>query len=171
MDEVGHLYECEEYFVPELLCSARAMKAAMSLLRPLLAKAGSKSMGRIVIGTVQGDLHDLGKNLVAAMLEGGGFEVTDLGVDVSAEKFIAAVKEKHPQIICLSGLLTVTIPGMKTIIEALQQAGLRNQVKILVGGAPVTPEYAKAIGADGYGENASAAVSAARNICTGGTAA
>ena len=149
MDEVGRLYECEEYYVPELLCSARAMKAAMALLRPLLAEASSQSMGRVVIGTVQGDMHDLGKGLVAAMLEGGGFEVTDLGVDVSAQKFVAAVKEKRPQIMCLSGMLTVTIPGMKAIIEAVQQAGLRDQVKILVGGAPVTPEFAKKIGADG----------------------
>jgi corrinoid protein of di/trimethylamine methyltransferase len=171
MAEVGRLYECEDYFVPELLLSARAMKAAVTLLRPLLVASGAEPVGRVVIGTVQGDLHDIGKNLVASMLEGGGFEVTDLGVDVSAEKFVAAVKEKQPHIVCLSGLLTVTIPGMKTIIEAVQRAGLRDQVKILVGGAPVTPEYAREIGADGYGENASAAVKVAKQIRAGRPAA
>ena len=166
MAEVSNLYETGEYFVPELLLSARAMKAAVTLLRPLLTATGAEPIGRVVIGTIQGDLHDIGKNLVATMLEGGGFDVTDLGVDVPAEKFVAAIVEKRPQIVCLSGLLTVTIPGMKTIIEAIRQAGLRTQVKILVGGAPVTPEYAQEIGADGYGANASAAVVAARQVCT-----
>ena len=167
MAEVGRLYECEEYFVPELLLSARAMKGALALLRPLLAASGAEPVGRVVIGTVQGDLHDIGKNLVVSMLEGGGFDVIDLGVDVSAEKFIAAIKEKKPQIVGLSGLLTVTIPGMKAIVEAMKQAGVRDLVKIMVGGAPVTPEFAKEIGADGYGENASIAVMVARQICQG----
>jgi 5-methyltetrahydrofolate--homocysteine methyltransferase len=120
----------------------------------------------VVIGTVKGDLHDIGKNLVVSMLEGGGFEVTDLGVDVAPEKFVAAVRERKPDIVCLSALLTVTIPAMKTTIEAMKQAGLRDHVKILVGGAPVTPEYAKEIGADGYGENANVAVSVAKQVCT-----
>jgi len=170
MAEVGRLYECEEYFVPELLLSARAMKGALELLRPLLAATGVQPAGRIIIGTVKGDLHDIGKNLVASMLEGGGFEVTDLGADVAPEKFISAVQQKHPQIVCLSALLTVTMPAMKTTIEAMKTAGVRNQVKVLVGGAPVTPEYAREIGADGYGENASVAVSVARQICTGAPA-
>jgi len=170
MAEVGRLFECEEYFVPELLLSARAMKAALELLRPLLAETGVKPTGKVVIGTVKWDLHDIGKNLVASMLEGGGFEVTDLGVDVSPERFIAAVQEKRAQIICLSALLTVTVPSMKTTIEALKQAGIRDQVKVLIGGAPVTAEYAKEIGADGYGENASVAVNIARQICAGASA-
>jgi 5-methyltetrahydrofolate--homocysteine methyltransferase len=170
MAEVGRLFECEEYFVPELLLSARAMKAALELLRPLLAETGVKPTGKVVIGTVKGDLHDIGKNLVASMLEGGGFEVTDLGVDVSPERFIAAVQEKRAQIICLSALLTVTVPSMKTTIEALKLAGIRDQVKVLIGGAPVTAEYAKEIGADGYGENASVAVNIARQICAGASA-
>jgi len=170
MAEVGELYESGEYFVPELLLSARAMKAAVALLRPLLVAGGVEPVGRVVIGTIQGDLHDIGKNLVVSMLEGGGFDVVDLGVDVSAEKFVAAVKESRPQIMCLSGLLTVTIPGMKRIIEAVREAGLRDQVKILVGGAPVTPEYAKEIGADGYGANASAAVAVAKRFCTASAA-
>jgi len=170
MAEVGRLFECEEYFVPELLLSARAMKAALELLRPLLAETGVKPTGKVVIGTVKGDLHDIGKNLVASMLEGGGFEVTDLGVDVSPEKFIAAIQEKRAQIICLSALLTVTVPSMRTTIEALKQAGIRDQVKVLIGGAPVTAEYAREIGADGYGENASVAVTIARQICAGASA-
>jgi corrinoid protein of di/trimethylamine methyltransferase len=167
MAEVGRLYECEEYFVPELLLSARAMKGALELLRPLLAAKGVQPTGRVVIGTVKGDLHDIGKNLVASMLEGGGFEVTDLGADVTPEKFISAVQQNHPQIVCLSALLTVTMPAMRTTIEAMKTAGVRNQVKVLVGGAPVTSEYAREIGADGYGENASVAVAVARRICTG----
>jgi 5-methyltetrahydrofolate--homocysteine methyltransferase len=153
--------------VPELLLSARAMKGALELLRPLLAEAGAKPTGRVVIGTVKGDLHDIGKNLVSSMLEGGGFEVIDLGADVASEKFVAAVQQKRPHIVCLSALLTVTMPAMRTTIEALKQAGVRDQVKVMVGGAPVTPEYAKEIGADGYGENASVAVTMARQICAG----
>jgi 5-methyltetrahydrofolate--homocysteine methyltransferase len=167
MAEVGRLFECEEYFVPELLLSARAMKGALELLRPLLAETGAQPTGRVVIGTVKGDLHDIGKNLVSSMLEGGGFEVTDLGADVAPGKFVAAVQQKRPHIVCLSALLTVTMPAMRTTIEALKQAGVRDQVKVLVGGAPVTPEYAKEIGADGYGENASVAVTVARQICAG----
>lgn len=165
MAEVGRRFECQDYFVPELLVAARAMKSALELLRPLLAETGAQPTGRVVIGTVKGDLHDIGKNLVASMLEGGGFEVTDLGVDVAPEDFVSAVRNKGPQIVCLSALLTVTMPAMKTIIAAMKQAGVRDQVKVLVGGAPVTPEYAKEIGADGYGENASVAVTVARQFC------
>lgn len=164
MDEVGKRYEEEEYFVPELLLSARAMKGALELLRPLLAERGAKPTGTVAIGTVKGDLHDIGKNLVASLLEGGGFEVIDLGADVPPEKFIEAIREKGAQIVCLSALLTVTMPSMKTTIEALKQAGLRDHVKVLVGGAPVTQQYADDIGADGYGESASNAVHLARKM-------
>lgn len=164
MDEVGRRYEAEEYFVPELLLAARAMKAALEPLRPLLAASGAQPAGRVVIGTVKGDLHDIGKNLVASMLEGGGFEVTDLGADVSPEKFIEAVRASGANIVCLSALLTVTMPSMKKTIEALETAGVRSQVKVFVGGAPVTAQYAKEIGADGYSETASGAVALARSI-------
>jgi 5-methyltetrahydrofolate--homocysteine methyltransferase len=164
MDEVGRRYEAEEYFVPELLLAARAMKAALVHLRPLLAASGAQPAGRVVIGTVKGDLHDIGKNLVASMLEGGGFEVMDLGADVSPEKFIEAVRTSGANIVCLSALLTVTMPSMKKTIEALDAAGVRQQVKVFVGGAPVTEQYAKEIGADGYSETASGAVALARSI-------
>src|ERR1035437_9481259 len=164
MDEVGRLFECEEYFVPELLLSGRAMKGSLKLLRPLLAARGDEPAGRVVIGTVKGDLHDIGKNLVASMLEGGGFEVTDLGTDVPPDRFIDAIQKKNADIICLSALLTVTMPAMKTTIEALARAGVRDKVKVLIGGAPVTPQYARDIGADGYGENAPAAVALARKL-------
>jgi 5-methyltetrahydrofolate--homocysteine methyltransferase len=146
MDEVGRLFEAEEYFVPELLLAGRAMKT------------------RVVIGTVMGDLHDIGKNIVASMLEGGGFEVIDLGTDVSPDKFIAAVEDRDPQIVCMSALLTVTMPAMKIIIDALKTAGLRTRVKVLVGGAPVTMQYAREIGADGYSENASGAVTLVKSL-------
>jgi corrinoid protein of di/trimethylamine methyltransferase len=165
MAEVGRLYECEEYFVPELLLAARAMKGSLALLRPLLAASGTEPTGRVVIGTVKGDLHDIGKNLVASMLEGGGFEVTDLGADVSPDKFVSTVRELKPDLLCLSALLTVTAPSMRSPIEALKQAGLREAVKVMVGGAPVTPEFAREIGADGYSENASQAVVLARQFC------
>jgi corrinoid protein of di/trimethylamine methyltransferase len=164
MDEVGRRFECEEYFVPELLLSARAMKSALALLRPLLVERGAKPAGRVLIGTVKGDLHDIGKNLVASLLEGGGFEVIDLGADVSPEAFVNAVREKKPHLVGLSALLTVTMPSMGLTIEALEKAGLRDQVKVLIGGAPVTPEFAKEIRADGYAENASVAVSLARRL-------
>jgi 5-methyltetrahydrofolate--homocysteine methyltransferase len=164
MDEVGRLFECEEYFVPELLLAGRAMKSAMELLKPLLSAAGQRMAVRIVIGTVKGDLHDIGKNIVASMLEGSGFEVIDLGTDVSPENFVAAVEERKPQVVCLSALLTVTMPAMKLTIDALKTAGLRTQVKVLVGGAPVNSQYAKEIGADGYSENASGAVGLVKNL-------
>jgi 5-methyltetrahydrofolate--homocysteine methyltransferase len=162
MAEVGRRFECSEYFVPELLLAARAMKASLELLRPLLAASGAESAGRVVIGTVQGDLHDIGKNLVAAMLEGGGFEVTDLGVNVSPQKFVTAIREKNAQIVALSALLTTTMPAMKGTMEALVQGGVREKVKVLVGGAPITQKYADEIGADGYSDNAAASVALAR---------
>jgi 5-methyltetrahydrofolate--homocysteine methyltransferase len=164
MDEVGRLFEAEEYFVPELLLAGRAMKSAMALIRPLLVAAGQRMAVRVIIGTVKGDLHDIGKNIVASMLEGSGFEVIDLGADVSPESFVAAVRERQPHIVCMSALLTVTMPAMKTTIAALENAGVRNQVKVLIGGAPVTSQYAKEIGADGYSENASGAVSLVKSL-------
>jgi corrinoid protein of di/trimethylamine methyltransferase len=167
MDEVGRLFECEEYFVPELLLAGRAMKGAMELLKPLLVAAGQKMAVRVVIGTVKGDLHDIGKNIVASMLEGSGFEVIDLGTDVSPENFVAAVEQRKPHVVCMSALLTVTMPAMKLTIDALQTAGLRTQVKVLIGGAPVTHQYAKEIGADGYSENANGAVGLVKNLLAG----
>lgn len=162
MDEVGSRFERKEYFVPELLLAARAMKSALELVRPLLAERGSQPVGRVVIGTVSGDLHDIGKNLVAALLEGAGFEVTDLGVNVTAEKFIAAAREKNATIVALSALLTTTMPAMRTTIAAIRSSELGEQVKVLIGGAPITQKFADEIGADGYSENAPGAVALAR---------
>src|SRR5208283_3250096 len=162
MDEVGKRYEEEEYFVPELLLSARAMKGSLELLRPLLAERGAKPTGTVAIGTVKGDLHDIGKNLVASLLEGGGFEVIDLGVNVTPEKFIETVNTKQANIVAMSALLTTTMPSMKTTIDALKQAGVRSKVKVLIGGAPITQKYAEEIGADGYSENAVGAVALAK---------
>ncbi|HSV74812.1 MAG TPA: corrinoid protein [Chthonomonadales bacterium] len=164
MDEVGRLFEANEYFVPELLIAARAMKGALEIIKPKLVDAGAQPAGRVAIGTVRGDLHDIGKNLVAAMLEGGGFEVIDLGVDVSPERFVETAKEKGASVIAMSALLTTTMPGMKTTIEALTQAGIRGQVKVMIGGAPVTQRYADEIGADGFSDNASGAVRIARQL-------
>ena len=164
MSEVGQKFECNEYFVPELLLSARAMKSALELIRPLLVATGAQPTGRVAIGTVKGDLHDIGKNLVAAMLEGGGFEVIDLGVNVTPEQFIATVREKGANIIAMSALLTTTMPSMKTTIDAIKAAGVRDQVKVLIGGAPITQKYADEIGADGYSDNAAGAVTLARQL-------
>jgi 5-methyltetrahydrofolate--homocysteine methyltransferase len=164
MDEVGRRFQSDEYFVPDLLMAGRAMKGCVERLRPLLAAAGVQPVGRVVIGTVRGDLHDIGKNLVASMLEGGGFEVTDLGIDVSPERFVEAVRSKAPNIVALSALLTVTLPAMKTTVEALRHAGLRERVRIMVGGAPVTAGYSAEIGADAYSENAADAVAIARQL-------
>ena len=164
MGEVGRRFECNEFFVPELLIAARAMKAALEVLTPHLASAGAVSKGRVVIGTVQGDMHDIGKNLVASMLEGGGFDVVDLGVDVPPEKFVAAVTEQPGSVIALSALLTTTMGVMKTVIEAVEAAGIRDATKIMIGGAPVTQEFADEIGADGYSDNASAAVKLASSL-------
>jgi 5-methyltetrahydrofolate--homocysteine methyltransferase len=164
MAEVGRLFEEGEYFVPELLISARATKAVFAILRPLLVETGAKPAGRVLLGTVEGDLHDIGKNLVGAMLEGAGFEVVDLGVDIPAPRFVAAIREERPQIVGLSALLTTTMPAMKSTLEALDASGVRSGVKIMVGGAPVTQKYADSIGADGYGETATAAVELARRL-------
>ncbi len=164
MDEVGRRFECEDYFVPELLLAARAMKAALEHIRPLLLASGAQPVGRVAIGTVKGDLHDIGKNLVASLLEGGGFEVIDLGADVSPEKFVEAIKTRDVNLVCLSALLTVTMGAMKTTIQALEDTGVRDQVKVLIGGAPVTEQFASEIGADGYGESATAAVALARKF-------
>jgi corrinoid protein of di/trimethylamine methyltransferase len=164
MDEVGKRFECNEYFVPELLIAARAMKTSLELITPLLADAGAEPVGRVVIGTVQGDLHDIGKNLVASMLEGGGFQVVDLGVDVPPERFVEAAKEKDGTIVALSSLLTTTMTMMKHVIEALEKAGLRSKTKVMIGGAPITQQYADEIGADGFSDNASAAVALARKL-------
>jgi 5-methyltetrahydrofolate--homocysteine methyltransferase len=164
MDEVGQKFECSEYFVPELLIAARAMKTSLELISPLLAARGAEPIGRVVIGTVQGDLHDIGKNLVASMLEGGGFQVVDLGVDVPPERFVEVAKEKDGTIIALSSLLTTTMTMMKKVIEALEKAGVRQKTKVIIGGAPITQQYADSIGADGYSDNASAAVTLARKL-------
>lgn len=164
MDEVGQRFEANECFVPELLISARAMKGAVEVIRPLLATAGAEPVGRVVIGTVQGDLHDIGKNLVAIMLEGGGFEITDIGVDANADKFIDAINSKNPDIVALSALLTTTLPSMKNIIDRMTQAGVRQRVKVIIGGAPVTQDFADEIGADGYSDNAGGAVGLVRNL-------
>jgi 5-methyltetrahydrofolate--homocysteine methyltransferase len=164
MSEVGRRFEANEYFVPELLISARAMKGALELIRPLLAARGAEPAGRVAIGTVKGDLHDIGKNLVAAMLEGGGFEVVDLGVDVSAEKFVGAIRDKKVSIIAMSALLTTTMVSMKGVMDALNSAGVRKNVKVMIGGAPVTQHYAQEIGADGYSDNANSAVALARKL-------
>ena len=164
MDEVGRRFEREEYFVPELLLAARAMKRALELIRPLLAERGTEPAGRVLIGTVKGDLHDIGKNLVGSMLEGAGFEVIDLGADVAPDTFAEAVKSNKPHMIALSALLTVTMPSMRATIDALHRHGVRDSVKVIVGGAPVTRDFAESIGADGYGENATTAVALARRM-------
>jgi 5-methyltetrahydrofolate--homocysteine methyltransferase len=157
MSEVGRMFENGEFYVPEMLISARAMKGGLAILRPLLASANIKAIGKVIIGTVQGDLHDIGKNLVGMMLEGAGFELVDLGTDVSPEKYVAAVKEYNPDLVGLSALLTTTMPRMKDIVQALQAAGLRDKVKVMIGGAPVTEQYAQSIGADLYAPDAAAA--------------
>lgn len=166
MQEVGDLFEKGEYFVPEMLISARAMQSGLELLKPLLMSAEVQSTGKVVLGTVQGDLHDIGKNLVGMMLEGAGFELIDLGADVSPEKFSQAVREHQPDILAMSALLTTTMPAMKTTIDALEEAGLRSQVKVMVGGAPITDEYANQIGADGFAPDASRAASLATRLVT-----
>jgi 5-methyltetrahydrofolate--homocysteine methyltransferase len=167
MAEVGRLFEEGEYFVPEMLIAARAMQNGLAILKPHLVQADIKSSGKVVAGTVKGDLHDIGKNLVAMMLEGAAFEIVDLGSDVSPEKFVEAVRSSGADIVAMSALLTTTMPNMKTTIEALEAAGLRDKVKVIVGGAPLTPEYAKQIGADGYAADASRAVALAKSMING----
>jgi 5-methyltetrahydrofolate--homocysteine methyltransferase len=164
MGEVGDLFEKGDYFVPEMLVAARAMQGGLELLKPLLASAEVESTGKVVLGTVQGDLHDIGKSLVGMMLEGAGFELVDLGADVSPEKFTQAVQENQPDIVAMSALLTTTMPAMKTTIAALEGAGFRDQVKVMVGGAPITDEYAAKIGADGFAPDASRAATLAKTL-------
>jgi 5-methyltetrahydrofolate--homocysteine methyltransferase len=164
MQEVGRLFEEGEYFVPEMLISARAMQACLVVLRPFLVETGVEPIGTVVIGTVQGDLHDIGKNLVAMMLEGVGFAVVDLGVNVGEDKYIAAIQEYNPQIVAMSALLTTTMPKMKTTIDALRESGIDEGIRFLVGGAPVTASYATSIGANGYAADASQAASLARSL-------
>ncbi len=164
MAEVGRRFEEGDFFVPEMFIAARAMQSGMALLKPHLQQAEVKSAGRVAIGTVKGDLHDIGKNLVAMMLEGAGFEILDLGSDVAPEKFVEAVRIQGVDIVAMSALLTTTMPNMKNTVEALKAAGLREQVKVLIGGAPVTDAYAKQISADGYAPDASRAVALAKSI-------
>jgi 5-methyltetrahydrofolate--homocysteine methyltransferase len=167
MNEVGKRFEDGDFYVPEMLVAASAMQAALFLLKPRLVASDVKSTGKVAIGTVKGDLHDIGKNLVALMLEGAGFEVRDLGVDVPPEKFIEAIATGDVNILALSALLTTTMPNMKTTIESIHQAGMRDKVKIIIGGAPVTQHYADEIGADGFASDASNAVSATRKLLVG----
>ena len=164
LEEVGARFERGDFFVPEMLIAGKAMSGALVILRPLLAETGAQSIGTFVIGTVKGDVHDIGKNLVNIMLEGAGFEVIDLGVQVSPERFIEAIVEHHPDIVGFSAFLTTTMPMFKANINALQKAGLRDEVIVMVGGAPVTQEYADAVGADGYAADASAAVVRAKEL-------
>lgn len=164
MTEVGRLFEENEYFVPEMLVSARAMQTGLKILKPQLGESGATPSGKVVVGTVKGDLHDIGKNLVAMMLEGSGFEVIDLGTDVSPDKFVKAVIEHKPQVIGMSALLTTTMPSMGGTIKALEEAGIRPNVKVMIGGAPVTDGFAKQIGADGYSPDASSAVRLAKSL-------
>jgi 5-methyltetrahydrofolate--homocysteine methyltransferase len=164
MAEVGRRFERGEAFVPEMMLAARAMQSGLAVLRPSLVKANVKSTGKVAIATVKGDLHDIGKNLVGMMLEGAGFEILDLGTDVPPEKVLAAVRESSPDIVALSALLSTTMSNMRIIIEALKSAGLRERVKVMVGGAPVTEAYAQQVGADGYSPNAARAVSVAKSL-------
>jgi len=164
MREVGCRFEAGEYYVPEMLIAARAMQSGMAILKPYLQQTDRKSSGKVVIGTVKGDLHDIGKNLVALMLEGAGFEIKDLGVDVPIEEFIRVVREEKPDIVGMSALLTTTMQMMKQTIDAFQVAGLRDQVKFIIGGAPVTETYANQIGADGFSPDASRAVNVAKAL-------
>lgn len=164
MDVVGRDFKAGDLFIPEVLMCARAMHAGLDVLRPLLAESGEESLGKIIIGTVTGDLHNIGKNLVSMMLQGAGFEIIDLGIDVKPEQFVEAVRDEGAEILGLSAMLTTTMPGMKTTIDALVEAGLRDKIKIVIGGAPVTSDYAKLIGADSYAADAGAAVDVARQL-------
>jgi 5-methyltetrahydrofolate--homocysteine methyltransferase len=164
MQVVGEKFKNNEFYVPEVLIAARAMKSGMEILAPELQAAGVEPIGKVVIGTVKGDLHDIGKNLVAMMLQGGGFEVVDLGTDVSAEKFVQAVRDQGAKIVAMSALLTTTMPQMAEVVKALKGAGLEGQVKSMIGGAPVTQSYADEIGADGYSADAASAVDKAKEL-------
>lgn len=165
MKDIGEKFENGKAFVPELLMSARAMKGALDILKPVMKENNTSSyLGKVVIGTVKGDLHDIGKNLVASMLEGAGFEVINLGVDVSSEKFVDAVRKHNAQIVCLSALLTTTMNYMQNIVKKFEEEGMRDKVKIMIGGAPISNAFAKQIGADGYSDNANSAVALAQSF-------
>ena len=164
MDVIGEKFRDGEVFIPEVLVAARAMNKGVALLKPLYAASGVKSVGKACVGTVQGDLHDIGKNLVASMLEGSGFEVVNLGINVDADKFVAAVKEQQPQILCLSALLTTTMNYMKDVIEAVKNSGLRDTLKIMVGGAPLNAAFAAQVGADAYTADANECVQIAKSL-------
>ncbi|HHT26013.1 MAG TPA: cobalamin-binding protein [Firmicutes bacterium] len=164
MQVIADRFKRNEIYVPEVLIAARAMNAGLTIVKPLISDTDMKPIAKVIIGTVKGDLHDIGKKLVAMMLEGAGFEVIDLGIDVSPEKFIEAVKENHPQIMAMSALLTTTMPAMAESIKLLEESGLRNQVKVIIGGAPITDAYAQKIGADGYSPDAGSAVDLAKSL-------
>lgn len=164
MEEVGRRFEEGEYFVPEMLIAARAMQGGLEIIKPLLLEADVQPAGKVIIGTVKGDLHDIGKNLVSMMLEGGGFDVIDLGTDVSPDTFVEAIRKEGADIVGLSALLTTTMPQMEATIKTISEAGIRDVVKIIIGGAPVTPEYAEKIGADGFASDASQATRLAKNL-------
>ena len=164
MEQIGIRFKNGDIYIPEVLIAARAMHAGMDVLKPILSKSNTPMMGKVVIGTVKGDLHDIGKNLVIMMFEGGGFEVVDLGVDVSPEKFVEAAQKHKPQVVAMSALLTTTMREMKTILDAITKAELRNQMKTIVGGAPLTEKFAKEIGADGYAPDAASAVQVAKSL-------
>ncbi len=164
MDRIGAKFKSGEIYIPEVLIAARAMHAGMEVLKPILSKSTTRRSKKVAIGTVKGDLHDIGKNLVAMMLEGGGFEVVDLGIDVSAEKFVEAIQEHQPQVLGMSALLTTTIKQMEMTLEAMGKAGLRKEVKTIVGGAPLTEKFAREIGADGYAADAASAVDAVTSL-------
>jgi 5-methyltetrahydrofolate--homocysteine methyltransferase len=164
MEEVGRRFEVGEYFVPEMLVAARAMKQGMTIIKPFLTDRDSKPLGVVVAGTVRGDMHDIGKNLVCMMLEGAGFEIHDLGTNVPPAHFVEAVRTKHPDLVGLSALLTTTMPNLKATIEALVEAQIREGLIIMVGGAPVTKEYANNIGADGFAKDAAGAVTVAKSL-------
>ena len=164
MEQIGIQFKNGDIYIPEVLIAARAMHAGMDVLKPILSKSNTPMVGKVVIGTVKGDLHDIGKNLVIMMFEGGGFDVVDLGVDVSPEKFVEAIQKQRPQVVAMSALLTTTMREMKTTLDAITKAGVRNQVKTIVGGAPLTEKFAKEIGADGYAPDAASAVQVAKSL-------
>jgi 5-methyltetrahydrofolate--homocysteine methyltransferase len=165
MDRIGVQFKNCEIYIPEVLIAARAMHAGLAALKPMLVQAGAPTMGKVVIGTVKGDLHDIGKNLVVMMLEGGGFEVVDLGIDISPDKFIEAIKKHQPQVVGMSALLTTTMMEMKNVVRSLEAAGLRKQVKTVIGGAPVTERFRQEIGADGFAPDAATAVEIVKSLC------
>jgi 5-methyltetrahydrofolate--homocysteine methyltransferase len=166
MEQIGSRFKNGDIYIPEVLIAARAMHAGLAVLKPILSKSNSPMAGKVVIGTVKGDLHDIGKNLVAMMLEGGGFEVVDLGVDVPPEKFLKAVNEHHPQVVAMSALLTTTLKDMKNTIDVLKQAVRKDRIKTIVGGAPITEKFANEIGADAYAPDAASAVDAVKSLLT-----